>query len=188
MNLRRLLRHLIAPHWLARRAFPAATLAEIEAAVAAAERLTPPGGAAGQKIGEVRFVVEAGLPWATLWHDLTARQRAGEVFAQLRVWDTEHNNGVLIYVQVVDRCVEIVADRGISARVEQSAWEAICHGMETAFRAGDYRRGAIEAIQRVGALLAASQMAVNNGKPIENIGIQSEVEVENELSDQPLLL
>ncbi|MDD5176938.1 MAG: TPM domain-containing protein [Sterolibacterium sp.] len=169
MKLARMLRHLIAPHWLVRRAFPAATLDAIEAAVAAVEQ---------RHAGELRFVVEAGLPLSSLWHEVSARARAIEVFSRLRVWDTEHNSGVLVYVQLIDRRVEIVADRGINARVEQTQWDAICRGMETKFREGDYARGALQAVDNIGRLLADKFPALPEGRGMAT----------NELPDRPVLL
>lgn len=144
MNFRRLFKHLLTPPWLAARRFGPALSAEIGAAVELAE--------AGQR-GELRFVVEGPLPFVYPWHDLSARQRAADLFGRLGVWDTEGNSGVLIYVQLVDHSVEILADRGIAARVAQAEWDAICHGMEAAFRVGDYRKGALAAIHRAGQLL-----------------------------------
>jgi LemA protein len=91
--------------------------------------------------GELRFVVEAGLPPAALWRDTSPRQRAAELFASERVWDTEENSGILIYVELADRRVEILADRGIAARVAQAEWDAICRAMEQAFGAGRWREG-----------------------------------------------
>src|SRR5262245_9498762 len=104
MDLQRILKHLIAPQWIVDRKFPAATMQAIEAAVRESERLHD---------GELRFAVEGGLNLWLLLHGRTPRARAIEIFSQLRVWDTENNSGVLIYVQVVDRRIEIVADRGI---------------------------------------------------------------------------
>ncbi|MFA6310712.1 MAG: TPM domain-containing protein [Sterolibacterium sp.] len=173
MNLTRIFRHLLAPHWLTHRAFPAATMREIESAVAAAEQ---------RHVGELRFVAEAGLPVGDLWNDMSARQRATEVFARLRVWDTEHNSGVLIYVQLVDRRVEIVADRGISAKVDQSSWEAICRSMEQAFGDGAYARGSLEAVESVGKLLATNFPALP-----ESVSHSASANV-NELPDRPVLL
>ena len=172
MELARILKHLIAPHWLVRRAFPAATLAAIEAAVAAAER---------RHAGELRFVVEAGLPLNALWHEVSARERAVEVFSRLRVWDTAYNSGVLIYLQLVDRRVEIVADRGINARVEQAQWDTICRGMELTFRDGDYARGALQAVESIGQLLAAKFPALPDSGEIAS-------KAANELSDRPVIL
>jgi len=145
MGLRRLLRHLLMPHWWVIRAFDRATLTAIATAVADSER---------RHRGELRFVVEGLLPVGDLLRGITARQRASDLFAQLRVWDTEENSGILIYVQLADRRVEILADRGIAARVAQSDWDAICRAMERAFKAGDYRGGALEAMRQAGEILA----------------------------------
>lgn len=144
MNFSRLFKHLLVPPWLAARRFGPALSAEIGTAVEIAEQ--------GQR-GEIRFVVEGPLPWGYLWHERSARQRAADLFGQLGVWDTAENSGVLIYVQLVDHRVEILADRGIAARVEQAEWEAICRTMEAAFRAGDFRGGALAAIARTGEIL-----------------------------------
>ena len=142
--MKRIFKHLITPHWMAYRAFPRAALRRIEEAIGNSEKLHD---------GELRFAVEVGLPLAPLLRGVTPRRRAHEVFSQLRVWDTEHNSGVLVYVQLVDRDIEIVADRGISARVGQSQWDAICRRMEDAFRAGRFEQGALEGIAEVTALL-----------------------------------
>ena len=139
----RLLKHLLTPHWLALRAFPPRALREIEAAIKASEHLHD---------GELRFAVEATLPLQFL--RTTTRKRAESLFGQLGVWDTEHNSGVLVYVQLVDHRIEIVADRGISARVEQVEWNAICHRMEQSFKRGQYCEGALQAIESITRLLA----------------------------------
>lgn len=145
MDAARIAKHLLAPHWISARAFPRRTLAAIEQAIRASE---------ASHDGELRFAVEAGLHPSPLLRGQSARERAAEVFANLRVWDTESNSGVLIYVQLVDRRIEIVADRGISAKVAQGEWDAICRGMERAFRARRYEQGAIDAIAQATRLLA----------------------------------
>jgi uncharacterized membrane protein len=165
MNSGRLFKHLLTPPWLAARRFGAALVAEIGAAVVIAE--------ANQR-GELRFVVEGPMPFADLWHGRSARQRAADLFARLGVWDTEENSGVLIYVQLVDRRVEILADRGIAAKVAQAEWDAICRSMEAAFRAADYRSGGLAAIRRAGELLA-EHFPAGEKNP-------------NELPDQPVVL
>ncbi len=132
MQLQRVLRHLILPHWWAGRAFPPAVLQRVEQAVAASE---------ASHRGELRVVIESELPLPALLSDQSPRARAVELFAQLRIWDTEENSGVLIYLQLLDRRVEIVADRGINAKLGQEFWDAICRRMEVAFRAGDFAGG-----------------------------------------------
>ena len=138
----RVLKHLFVPPWAARRAFPSASLRKIEEAIKASEQ---------RHRGELRFAVEANLHLAHLGH--SPRQRARHAFAQLDVWDTEENTGVLIYVQLVDHRIEIVADRGIAARVSQAEWDAVCRAMEARFREGKYLAGALEAIDAVTRIL-----------------------------------
>ncbi|MDP2809937.1 MAG: TPM domain-containing protein [Rhodocyclaceae bacterium] len=165
MKLIRLLKHLLLPGWWMRRAFARGDLASIGAAVAACEK---------SHRGELRLVVEGPLPVSLLWRDTSPRARAVELFSQQRVWDTEENTGILIYVQLVDRRVEILADRGIAARVPQAEWDAICRDMEASFRRGEWRRGALLAVARAGALLA-SHFPAGDSNP-------------NELPDKPLVL
>lgn len=145
MDFKRLLKHLALPPWLVRRAFTPATLQAIEAAIAASER---------RHLGQIRFAVEETLELAALWRSKPARERAIEVFADLRVWDTEHNNGVLVYLLLADRDVEIVADRGVHETVGNAAWETICHTMEAALRAGEFETAVVRGIEAIGALLA----------------------------------
>jgi uncharacterized membrane protein len=143
--LSRLFKHLFFPAWRLRRAFPPHTLSAIEQAVKDSER---------SHLGEIRFAVEIALEPSALWHRQTARGRALEVFSQLRVWDTELNNGVLMYIQLADRDVEIVADRGIARRVSNDEWQAICLTMEQAFGRGDFAGGSLAGIDAVSTLLA----------------------------------
>jgi hypothetical protein len=131
MNISRALKHLCVPGGLARRPFSRALLDKIEGAVRRSETLHD---------GELRFALEAGLHVATLLRGETPRERAIELFSRLRVWDTAHNSGVLIYIQLVDHAIEIVADRGISAHVAQQEWDAICRRMEGAFRESEFTR------------------------------------------------
>jgi len=145
MDITRIAKHLLAPPWFIARAFPRRTLTAIEDAIRASEKTHD---------GELRFAVEAGLDPLPLARGQTPRQRASEVFSALRVWDTEHNSGVLIYVQLVDHRIEIVADRGISARVEQQQWDAICRRMEQAFRQRRFEPGVLAAIGEITALLS----------------------------------
>jgi uncharacterized membrane protein len=144
MSFARALRHVFSPPWHLRRAFPQDVLDRIEAAVRESEI---------RHRAEVRFAVEGALEFLPVARGLTPRERALEVFSLLRVWDTEENSGVLIYVQLVDRDIEIVADRGVASQIAQDEWEAICHHMEVAFAAGRYEEGALTAIAAVTALL-----------------------------------
>ncbi len=131
MGIRRIGKHLYrAPLAGAADVSRRAVLAAIEQAIKAGE---------ATHAGQVRFVVEGALDGAPLFRGQSARERALDVFSQLRIWDTAHNNGVLIYLLLADRQVEIVADRGIDARVGASGWSKICAGMETDFRSGKFR-------------------------------------------------
>jgi hypothetical protein len=136
----RWLRHLLANRWTLRRRFPAETLDAIESAVTASE---------ARQRGEIRFAIEAALDLPALWRGLPPRERALEAFSELRVWDTREQNGVLIYVLLADRDVEIVADRGFENRVESQEWQAICAAVERAFRGGQWRDGALLAVEGV---------------------------------------
>jgi uncharacterized membrane protein len=100
--------------------------------------------------GEIRFAVEASLDWGHLLKGVTARERAVQVFSELRVWDTEANNGVLIYLLVADRDVEILADRGVHGKVGAEGWETICKAMEAEFRQGRFEAGVMLGLERVG--------------------------------------
>ncbi len=145
MELARLLRHLATGSRLVRRRFPDAALNAIEAAIAAGEQRHEP---------EIRFAVEGALPARAILRGVSPRARAIDVFSELRVWDTEHNTGVLIYLLLADRDVEIVADRGVAARVTPAEWEAICREVEGHLREGRYEAGALAGIRAVSELLA----------------------------------
>jgi uncharacterized membrane protein len=163
--LRRIWRHLWIPHLRARRTFPPRALKAIETAIGEAE---------AKHEGEVRFVLEAALPMALLAHKVTPRARAIDIFSQLRIWDTEHNSGVLIYLSFADRAVEIVADRGINARSGKAAWERICRMMEQEFRQGRFEDGAVAGIRAVAEELAQH--------------FPSQGEKRNELPDKPVMM
>jgi uncharacterized membrane protein len=140
MDLRRLLRHLLATRWSVARAFPRGALDGIERAIRDSEATHE---------GQIRFAVEAALDLGPLLAGVAARERALQVFSELRVWDTEHNNGVLIYLLLADHDVEIVADRGIHRHVGEG-WEAICRAMEARLRQGELAAGVVEGIRAVG--------------------------------------
>ncbi|HET7774879.1 MAG TPA: TPM domain-containing protein [Azospira sp.] len=164
-GLRRFLRYLLVPEWLSRRRFPAAALARVEAAIGASER---------EHEGELRFVLEGCLPLEYALRPRGCRARALALFGDLRVWDTVHNSGVLIYLDLLDRQVEIVADRGIHARVEDGFWEQVCRRMEVAFQSGDFEGGTLQAIAEITAVLHQHFPALTANA--------------NELPDAPLVL
>jgi uncharacterized membrane protein len=145
VSLQRMVRHLVTPHWILRRAFDAATLQAIEQAIADTER---------SHGGEIRFAVEASANPLHLMRGITPRHQAMEAFARLGVWDTEANNGVLIYVSWADRDVEIVADRGFNGLVSAQEWAEVCRVMEQSFARGSPRQAIVDGIRAVGVLIA----------------------------------
>ncbi|MBT9508641.1 TPM domain-containing protein [Rhodoferax sp.] len=165
MNIKRIVKHLLTTHGQVRRAFPESTLMMIEKAIKASETA---------HVGEIRFAVEDALDGVPLFKGQSARARAIEVFSQLRVWDTQHNNGLLIYVLLADRAVEIVADRGIDAKVSAQEWNKVCHQMEAAFKQANYEGGVVSGVQAVTQHLVAHFPADGRSR--------------NELPDKPVLL
>ncbi|MEO7424178.1 MAG: TPM domain-containing protein [Fibrobacteria bacterium] len=161
----RIARHFWIGRPEVRKLFPEASLERITQAIAAGE--------AGHH-GEIRFAVEASLDWGRLRQGVTARERAVEVFSQLRVWDTEANNGVLIYLLLADRDVEIIADRGVHAKVGAHGWEEICKKMEAEFRQGRFEAGLLPGISSV------------SGHLLEHFPRRGPDT--NELPDRPILL
>jgi uncharacterized membrane protein len=160
-----MIRHLTTTAMRTRTLFTTAVQASIESSVAEAEK---------QHSGEIRFAIETSLPLVALWHGLTPRMRALQVFALLHVWDTHSNNGVLIYVLRADRAVEIIADRGISSRVTDVEWQGLCREVESHYRAGRYQEGSIAAVAGVARLLGVHFPPGGSGR--------------NELPNQPVLL
>jgi uncharacterized membrane protein len=143
-RLQRILKHRWHDEADTRRAIPPALLERLTAHVADSER---------RHTGEIRIYVEAGLPMSYLWRDATPRERAIAMFGKLGVWDTEQNNGVLVYLLLAERAIEIVADRGLSRHVSDAEWQRIVQGMGAAFGAGRYEEGLVAAIAAVDAVL-----------------------------------
>lgn len=165
MRIKRIVKHLLFTEGQVKRAFPRNTLMTIEKAIRASE---------AAHVGEIRFVVEGALDGLPLVRGQSARDRAIDLFSQLRVWDTQHNTGVLIYLLLADRAVEIVADRGIHEKVGSQAWNKICHQMETAFGQSNYEGGVVSGLQAVTQHLVEHFPA--DGRSV------------NELPDKPVLL
>jgi uncharacterized membrane protein len=161
----RILRHLLTPHWVLRLRYPAQLLDRITSRIALVEMHHP---------GELRFVAEHALDLSDLLAGVPARERALEVFSLLRVWDTERNNGVLIYVLHAEHAMEIVVDRALARAVPQGDWDALCRQAEAHFRAGRHAQGALVAVDGCASLLEKHFP----GAPGDG----------NELPDQPLLL
>ena len=143
-NLARILKHRWLDEADVARALPSAALARLEAQVAASE---------GQHTGQIRLCVEGGLPLSYLWRGATARQRALTLFGKLRVWDTEHNNGVLIYLLLAEHAIEIVADRGLTRHLPASAWQPIVDSLQAALGGGRFEEGLSQAVGAVDAVL-----------------------------------
>src|SRR5258705_9180922 len=165
MGIRRIGRHLLEHRWRLRRIFSPKVLDAIEAAIKASE---------ATHSGQIRFVVEGALDGAPLFRNQSARERALDIFSRLRIWDTAHNNGVLIYLLLADRDFEIVADRGIDAKVGGAGWEKICMEMESDFKAENFERGVIKGIEAVSRLMGEHFPAERGGR--------------NELPDAPVVI
>ncbi|MDM0010868.1 TPM domain-containing protein [Variovorax sp. J22P168] len=163
----RLWRHRWTDEADVRRALPPDALERLERRVAASEQ---------RHTGEIRLCVEAGLPWSYLQREAPARQRAIMLFGKLRVWDTAHNNGVLIYLLLAEHAIEIVADRGIDAHVSAEQWAAMTARMAAAFREGRFEDGLTQALEEVSALLV-EHFPLAQGEPDRN-----------ELPDAPVVL
>ena len=141
----RILKHRWLDETDSARALGPAALQRLEARVAASEQAHS---------GEIRLCIEAGLPLSYLWRNATVRQRAVTMFGKLRVWDTENNNGVLIYLLLAEHQIEIVADRGLARRVPQTHWDSVLGDMRAAFRKHQFEDGLAQAIAAVDVLLA----------------------------------
>ena len=161
----RLFRHLFAPG--ARRYFPVDALERIAQAIAAAE---------ARHSGEIRFAVEGAMHPRAVLAGMPARARAEEVFAQLRVWDTQANNGVLLYLLLAEHRIEIVADRGFRGLVTPEQWRGVCQLLEERLRAGEHTDAVLQGLEGLSALVEAH---------FPRTGDQPD---ENELPDEPHLL
>lgn len=152
-------RHAIADRADVRRAFPDDALDRIERAIGEAET---------RHAGQIVFAIEPALPVARVFANVSPRERALEVFGLLRVWDTEDNNGVLVYLMLADHDVEIVADRGIHQHVGDAAWQAICERMEASFREGRFEAGVVAGIDAISARLAEAFPRGKGGNELPN--------------------
>lgn len=166
MKISRIVKHLIYGPLHVRRCLPPASMRAIQSAIARSET---------SHMGELRFAVEAALNWRDLLRGIPPRQRAIDLFSGLRIWDTEHNSGVLIYLLLAENDVEIIADRGIHKLVGDAGWQSICAEMEKQFRSGNFEHGVLIGVERITALLSRHFPAGSNPNP-------------NELADAPFVL
>jgi uncharacterized membrane protein len=157
--------HLVSNPWQVKRHFSPQSLRKIQSAIASSEKM---------HAGEIRFVVEAGLHPLEILFKKSPRARAIELFGRLNIWDTEHNNGVLIYLLLADRDVEIIGDRGIDQHIGHDGWEQICREMETLFRQGQFEAGVLHGIHQISTVL--TQYFPQQGAS------------RNEISNKPLIL
>lgn len=165
MSLKRVFRHLLYVPWRVQSAFSTQAMLAIETAIHDSEQ---------HHHGELRVAIEGALDIGELWQGMSARVRAVDIFSNLRVWDTEHNNGVLIYLLLADRDVEIVADRGIHGHIAAGEWEGVCRAMEVLLRQGRYEAAALQGVALVGELL--KRHYPGQGKQL------------NELDDRPVVV
>ena len=160
----RIFKHFFSNPWQVNSHFSSCALHNIEKAISASEKT---------HAGEIRFIVEAGLHPLEILYKKTPKKRALELFGSLNIWDTEHNNGVLIYLLLMDKDVEIVADRGIHKHVGHAGWEKICHEMENLFRKGEFEAGVLQGIVHISAHLEKYFPQTGSNK--------------NEVSNKPLI-
>ncbi|SFQ39013.1 TPM domain-containing protein [Variovorax sp. 770b2] len=166
-KLGRIWRHRWTDEAAVRRVLPNDAMERLASRVAASER---------RHSGEIRICVEAGLPMSYLWRHAPPRERAVTLFGKLRVWDTEHNNGVLVYLLLAEHAIEIVADRGIDSRVDDAEWAAMAQRMGAAFREGRFEDGLTQALEEMSALLVA------------HFPLAEDEADTNELPDEPVVL
>ena len=165
MNIKRIAKHAFTTQWHTKKYFTATALCAIENEIAISEK---------QHSGEIRFVVEGALDGAPLFKNQSAHDRALDIFSQLRIWDTQDNNGLLIYLLLADHAVEIIADRGINAKVGRNEWQTICGIMQAEFARGNFQTGVCDAIKSITQhLVKHFPVSTNN---------------ENELPNEPVVM
>jgi uncharacterized membrane protein len=165
MNITRLIKHLLHFPWLVHRKFPPTALNKIEQAIKSSEN---------QHSAEIRFAVESSLSFSELLQNTSCFDRGVEVFSELRIWDTEYNNGVLIFLLLADRNVEIIADRGLNSKIAKDEWQQICKLMEQSFKKNEFEAGVLIGMDEITKKLIQHYPAENN-----NI---------DELSNKPVIL
>lgn len=165
MNIKRIVKHALTTQWHTKKYFTATALDAIETEIALSEK---------QHSGEIRFVVEGALDGSPLFKNQSAHDRALDIFSQLRIWDTQDNNGLLIYLLLADHAVEIIADRGINAKVGRDEWQTICSTMQNEFARRHFQTGVCDAIKAITLHLVKH--------------FPTSADDENELSNKPVVL
>ncbi|MDB5796933.1 MAG: hypothetical protein JWP36_835 [Paucimonas sp.] len=163
---KRLLRHLMTTDAAGRRAFPQSSLKAIQGAVARGEKMHR---------AEIKVMIEPALGFGEVLEGQTSRHRARELFTEYRVWDTEENCGILVYINLADHAVEIIADRGVNKLLEAAQWQQVCRTMAAGFALGRYEQGAVEALTQLNQLLQARLPGGDGENP-------------NELGNRPVML
>lgn len=164
-TISRTLRHLFTTRIAGRRAFPNETLKAIQAAIASGESLHR---------AEMRLIVEPALTIHAALAGISSRERARELFSDYRIWDTEENCGILVYINLADHKVEIVADRGVGKLLPAKEWQAVCQTMTQGFARGAFHDSAIAGLTQLNDLLK-TQFPAAGARP-------------NELSNRPVVL
>ena len=165
-KMQRILKHLTSTRSLARRIFPAKTLQAIQSCIANGETMHR---------AEIRVIVEAALPLAAVWQEQSARARAHELFARYRLWDTEENSGILLYINLADHKVEILPDRAVARVVKREEWHAVCKTITQGFAVENYHDSVLKGLAQLNDMLVAHF-------PVEGTAHK------NQLSDKPLVL
>jgi len=155
MNITRIFKHLLHLPWLVHTKFPPQTLRKIEACIQKSET---------EHSAEIRFAVESSLGFFDLLQDTSCFDRGVDVFSELRIWDTENNNGVLVFLLLADRKVEIIADRGLNDKIDKEEWLAICQVMEKSFSQHHFEIGVIEGINHITETLAKYYPKIKQNK------------------------
>ncbi len=167
MDWSRAFRHLSAGQRGTHKLFSAEIMQRLQEVIATGE---------GTHRGEVRLIVESALPLRKVRRGMTTRQRALDLFGTFRVWDTEENNGVLLYINLADRKVEVIADRAAARRIGDPYWQTVCGVAQAAFRQDAFEQGVRDALESIHRALAIAFPADGDGSR------------RNELSDAPVSL
>ena len=140
----RMWQHIISPTWRVKQHFPEVSLRRLEGFIARSE---------ARHMGQIRFVIESNLTPEQIWHRIGTRERAWAWFGELKVWDTEHNSGVLVYISFADHAIEVVCDRGVARQVDAAVWQAVCREMEQLFQEEAYIVGLETGLRQIDAIL-----------------------------------